>query len=116
MSCVGTKFGSANYVTVVDNRARARVKSDTIKLSPLQDDDDMVLENICDSDTPDLDITIIRAIAALCSGLDFSEENIISDVIQTVINSITSQKITPAEQALGKFTMQKLKNMDTWDN
>ena len=31
----------------------------------------------------------------------------------TVINSITSQAFTPAEQALGKFTCRKLKNMDT---
>ena len=30
-------------------------------------------------------------------------------------NSITSQAITPAEQALGKFSCRKLKNMDTWD-
>ena len=34
----------------------------------------------------------------------------------TVINSITSQAITPAEQALGKFTCRKLKNMDTWND
>ena len=34
----------------------------------------------------------------------------------TVINSITSQSITPAEQALGKFTRCKLKTMDTWNN
>ena len=34
----------------------------------------------------------------------------------TVINYITSQAITPAEQALGKFTRRKLKNMDTWND
>ena len=33
----------------------------------------------------------------------------------TVINSITSEAITPAEQALGKFTRRKLKTMDTWN-
>ena len=33
-----------------------------------------------------------------------------------VINSIISQAITPAEQALGKFTRCKLKNMDTWND
>ena len=32
-----------------------------------------------------------------------------------VINSITSEAITPAEQALGKFTRRKLKTMDTWN-
>ena len=34
----------------------------------------------------------------------------------TIINSITLQAITPAEQALGKFTRRKLKNMDTWND
>ena len=33
----------------------------------------------------------------------------------TVINSITSEAITPAEQALGTFTRRKLKTMDTWN-
>ena len=74
----------------------------------------MDLEDICDNDTPDLDIATIRAITALKSGLDFSEDSISTD-FQVVISSITSQAITPAEQALGKFTRQKLKNMDTWD-
>ena len=36
-------------------------------------------------------------------------------MILIVINSINSQAITPAEQALGKFTRRKLKNMDTWN-
>ena len=36
-------------------------------------------------------------------------------MIQIVTNSITSQAITPTEQALGKFTRRKLKNMDTWN-
>ena len=34
----------------------------------------------------------------------------------TVVNSVTSQAITPAEQALGKFTRRKLKNMNTWND
>ena len=50
------------------------------------------------------------------SGLDFSEASIPAGIILTVINSITSQVITPAEQALGKFTRRKLKNMDTWND
>ena len=65
--------------------------------------------------TPDLDITTIRAIATLQYELDFSEDSISTDFIQVVINSITSQAVTPTEQALGKFTRRKLKNMYTWD-
>ena len=119
--CVGTDvgsiIGSANSITVVDDLAHTRVKSDTVKLSPFQDDDDIDLEDVCDNDTPDLDIATIRAIAALCSGLDFSvsENSILTDLILIIINSITSQAITPAEQALGKFTCRKLKNRDTWN-
>ena len=90
--------------TVIDNRARARIKSDTVQLSPFQDDDDIDLEDVCDNDTPNLDIATIQVIAALWSDLDFSEDSIPTDVIQIVINSITSQAITPTEQALGKFT------------
>ena len=69
---------------------------------------------MCNNDVPNLDIATIRAIAALCLGLDFSEDSIPTDVIQIVINSVTSQAITPAKQALGKFTCRKLKNTDTW--
>ena len=101
---IGLSIGSANRITIIDDRARTRVKSDTVKLSPFQDDDDIDLEDVCDNDTPDLDITTIWVITTLCSGLDFSEDNIPTGVIQIVINSITSQTITPAEQALGKFT------------
>ena len=115
-SNVGPKFGSSNCVTVINNHTCARVKSDTIKLSPLLDDDNLDVENICDSDTPDLDITTIRAIAVLRSDFDFSEDTITTDLIQTAINYITLQAITPGEQALGKFTRRKLKNMDTRDD
>ena len=34
----------------------------------------------------------------------------------TVINSIISQAIPPAEQALGKFVRRKLKNMNSWND
>ena len=111
-SNVGPKFGSANCVTVIDNRVHARVKSDTVKLASFQDDDNMELDNVCNSYISDLGITTICAIAALYSGLDFSEDSITTDIIQTIINSNTSQAITPAEQALGKFTRLKLKNMN----
>ena len=90
----------------------ARVKYDTVKLSPFQDNDDIDPEDVCDNDAPNLDIATIQAIAALCSGLDFSNVKFPTDVIQIIINSITSQAITPAEQVLGKFTCRKLKNMN----
>ena len=74
----------------------------------------MNFEDICGGESPELGLQSIQAIAALCSGLDFSEESITSDLmVQIVINSITSQAITPDEQALGKFTGRKLKNVDT---
>ena len=83
--CVGTDVGptynSANRITVDDDRAQSRVQSNTVKLSPFQDVDDIDLEVIWDNDTPDLDITTIRAIAALKSGLDFSEDSISTDFI-----------------------------------
>ena len=68
-----------------------------------------------DDDAPDLDVVFLRAVAALQSGLDFSEESIPTNIILTIINSITSQAIIPVEQALGKFTCCKLENMDTWN-
>ena len=39
----------------------------------------------------------------------------ISRWIQWVFLVFTSQAIAPAEQALGKFTHRKLKNIDSWD-
>ena len=69
---------------------------------------------MCNSDTPDLDITTIYAITALCFSIDFIAQSIYSDVIQTIISSITLQAITPAEQALGKSIRGKLQNMDAW--
>ena len=114
-SDVGPSIGSTNCITVIDNRACAVVKSDTVKLSPFQDADDIDLEDVYDNDALNLDIATIQAIAALRSSLDFLEDTIPTDVIQIVINSVTLQAITLAEQALGKFTHRKLKNMDTCD-
>ena len=90
------------------------IESNTVKLTLFQDDIDMDFEDVCDGKAPKLDLQTIQEISALCSCLDFSEERISSDLIQRVINSITSQAITPDEQALRKFTCCKLKNMDTW--
>ena len=78
--------------------------------------EDIEFEDMCDNDAPQLDILTLRAIAGLQSGLDFSEESILTGIILTVINSITSQSITSDEQALDKFTCCKLKNMDIWND
>ena len=51
---VGPFYSSANRITVDDDRAQSRVQSDTVKLSPFQDVEDLDLEDICDNDTPDL--------------------------------------------------------------
>ena len=115
LNSVNVDFTSSNCVTVTNDRVQSRVDPDTAKLSPFQDVEDIDFEDICDDDAPQLDVVTLRAIAALRSGLDFSEESILTDVILAVINSITSQATTPAEQALGKFTRRKLKTMDTWN-
>ena len=104
---VQTDFSSDNRITVTDHRAKSRVDPGTSKLSPFQDIEDIDFEDICDDDAPQLDIVTLRAISALRSGLDFFADSIFTDVMLTVINSITSQAITPAEQALGKFTCRK---------
>ena len=116
LNCVHADFSSSNRITVTDHCAQSCVDPDTVKLSLFQDVEDIEFEDICDDDSPQLDIITLQAIAALRSDLDFSEDSIPTDIILTVINSITLQAITPTEQALGKFTRRKLKNMDTWND
>ena len=113
LGCVHANFSSSKRITVTDHRAQSRVDPATAKLLPFQDAKDIEFEDVCDDDYPQLDIVSFRAISALRSGLDFPEESIPTDIMLTVINSISSQAITPTEQALGKFTCRKLKNMDT---
>ena len=113
---VNVDFSSSNRITVTDHRAQSCVDPDTAQLSLFQDVEDIEVEDMCDDDAPQLDIITLCAIAALLSGLDFSKESIPTDIILTVINSITLQAITPAEQGLDKFTSRKLKNMDTQNN
>ena len=88
----------------------------TAKLSLFQNVEDIEFEDICNADYPQLDIISLRAISDLCTGLDFSEGSIPTDIMLTVINSNISQAIIPTEQALSKFTRRKLKNMDTWND
>ena len=67
-----------------------------------------------------LSIDDIHAIAALkpsrkYSHLDMSPEAISTEMIQLCINTLTSDAVTPEEQALGYFTQKKLKTLLTWD-
>ena len=110
-----TDFSSRKRITVTNDRAKFCVYSCTAKLSPFQDVEDIELEDICDDDVPQLDIVSLWAISSLFLGLDFSADSISTDIMLTVINSITSEAITPAEQALGTFTRRKLRKMDTWN-
>jgi hypothetical protein len=68
-----------------------------------------------DDCTPTLTVADVRHIAAIRHpDLDFSEQSISAAEIQVIIHAIQSQAITPAEQALGRFTRRKLKKLDTW--
>ena len=113
LNCVHADFSSKNCISMTDNCVQSWVHSDSAKLSSFQDVNSIDFEDIYNDDAPDLDIVSLCIVAVLQSGLDFSEGIIPTNIILTVINSITSQAITPAEQALGKFTCCKLKNMDT---
>ena len=63
-----------------------------------------------------LAVSDVRAIAAVrYPDLDFSEASVSTAEIDMVVHAIQSQAITPAEQALGRFTRRKLKSLDTWD-
>ena len=116
LNCVHADFSSTECITVTDHCTQSCVDPDTVKLSLFQEVKDIKFEDIRNDDYPQLDIVTLQAIAALRSSLDFSEDSILTDIMLTVIDSITSQAITPVEQALGKFTRCKLKNMDTWSD
>ena len=102
-------FSSSNRITVTDEHAQTRVHPDTTKLSPFQDVKDIEFEDICDDDAPDLDIIIFCTITSLRSGLDFSDDIIPTDIILTIINSITSQAVTPTKEALGNLLVVSLR-------
>ena len=78
--------------------------------------EDIEFKDMYGDDALQLDMVTFCAITVLQSDLDFSKESIPTKIILMVINSITSQAITPAEQTLGKFTLRRLKNMDTWND
>ena len=97
LNCVNVDFSSSKLITVTDDRTQSQVHPDTAKLSPFQNVESIEFKDICDDDAPNLDIITLYTIAELQLGLDFSEESIPTDIILTVINSITSQAVTPTE-------------------
>ena len=62
-----------------------------------------------------MSVDTIRAIAAVRTCLDFSENAISTEELTIAINAIQFKTITPEEKALGHFTRRKLKKTDTWD-
>jgi hypothetical protein len=65
--------------------------------------------------TPTVTVADIRAIAAIrYPDVDFSASILSDETLHFAINAISSQAITPAEQAIGRFTRRKLKKLDTW--
>jgi len=79
--------------------------------------------NIMDpSDVPDADhhhqltLADVRSISVVrYPHLDFSEASISTKEMEMVVQAIQSQAITPAEQAIGRFTRRKLRSLSTWD-
>ena len=68
-----------------------------------------------DDHVPSLTVADVRAIAALrYPDVDFSEHSVTTEQVGILLQAIQSQAITPAEQALGRFTRRKLKNLTTW--
>jgi len=47
--------------------------------------------------------------------LDFSESSLSTEEMEMVIQAIQCQAITPAEQAIGRFTRLKLRSLSTWE-
>jgi len=63
-----------------------------------------------------LSLADIRCISAIrYPHLDFSESSLPTEEMEMVIQAIQSQAITPAEQAIGRFTRRKLRSLSTWE-
>jgi len=62
-----------------------------------------------------LDFEAIRAITELNSGLDCSEDEVPSEMLRMVVNTLNSSMMTPEEEALGHFTRKRLQKLSTWD-
>ena len=67
-----------------------------------------------DSHTPEFDIIVIGAIAAVQHG-DATTHTASNEEIQLCIQTLGSDSTTPEEQALGQFAQQKLKSLSNWN-
>ena len=71
-------------------------------------------ERIYDEYVHTLSLDDIRNIASIRHpDVDLSEECIPDELIRVCINTLTSSKMTPEEEALGYFTQRKLKKLST---
>jgi len=63
-----------------------------------------------------LSLDDMRSISAIrYPHLDFSESSLSTEEMEMVMQAIQSQAITPAEQAVGRFTRHKLRSLSTWE-
>jgi len=63
-----------------------------------------------------LSLANIRCISAIrYPHLDFSESSLSTEEMEMVMQAIQSQAVTPAEQAIGRFTGRKLHSLSTWE-
>ena len=75
----------------------------------------------CEEHEHVLTIDDIRAIASLQrtwkekENIDMSEDAIPTEIIKLIINTLSSDAITPEEQQLGYFTRNKLRKLNTWN-
>ena len=72
--------------------------------------------NDCEGYMATLSLEDIRNIAAIRNeDLDLSDEALPDELIRVCINTLSSSKMTPEEEALGYFTRRKLKKLSTWN-
>jgi len=65
---------------------------------------------------PQLALADVRCISAIrYPHLDFSESSLSTEEMEMVIQAIQFQAITPAEQAIGRFTRRKLRSLSVWE-
>ena len=60
-------------------------------------------------------LNTVRAVSTLTTGMDCAEEMVPNKMIRMAINTISSDHMTPEEEALGFFTRKRLKKLSTWE-
>jgi len=72
------------------------------------------MESDEDIHVPEITVDMIRSIASLKHNVDISESEIPSEMIRLCLQTIQSDSVTPAEQALGHSTRRELEGLGTW--